>query len=620
MSCLEIYNKDMMKKKQVGEEEEETRDGTVDYYGRVSIRSNSGQWVAGVIILLNQGLATLAFFGVGVNLVLFLTRVLQQNNADAANNVSKWTGTVYIFSLVGAFLSDSYWGRYKTCAIFQVIFVIGLSSLSLSSYMFLIRPRGCGDETTPCGTHSTMEITMFYLSIYLIALGNGGYQPNIATFGADQFDEEHPKEAYSKIAFFSYFYLALNLGSLFSNTILGYLEDEGMWALGFWASTGSAILALILFLVGTPRYRYFKPTGNPLSRFCQVLVAATKKSSVEAPSKGREEMYDEDKQAKNAGNTGRRIMHTDEFKFLDRAAYITSRDLDDKKQGGVNPWRLCPVTQVEEVKCILRLMPIWLCTILYSVVFTQMASLFVEQGAAMKTTISNFNIPASSMSSFDILSVALFIFIYRRVLEPLGKRFKKKDGSKGITELHRMGIGLVIAIIAMIAAGVVECFRLKYADKSCIHCDGSSSLSIFWQVPQYSLIGASEVFMYVGQLEFFNAQTPDGLKSFGSALCMMSMSMGNFVSSLLVTMVVKISTEDHMPGWIPRNLNKGHLDRFYFLLAALTTIDLVVYVACARWYKCIKLEGKDELQELSYDEDDDVDSDDYEEPMKDSKV
>ncbi|KAG5384811.1 hypothetical protein IGI04_036281 [Brassica rapa subsp. trilocularis] len=610
----------MMKKKGEGEE---TRDGTVDYYGRPSIRSNSGQWVAGIIILVNQGLATLAFFGVGVNLVLFLTRVLQQNNADAANNVSKWTGTVYIFSLVGAFLSDSYWGRYKTCAIFQVIFVIGLSSLSLSSYMFLIKPKGCGNEVTPCSTHSTMEITMFYLSIYLIALGNGGYQPNIATFGADQFDEEHPKEGYSKIAFFSYFYLALNLGSLFSNTILGYFEDEGMWALGFWASTGSAVLALILFLVGTPRYRHFKPTGNPLSRFCQVLVAATKKSSVEAPSRGREEMYDEDRQEKNdsVNNTGRRIMHTDEFKFLDRAAYITARDLDDKKQGEVNPWRLCPVTQVEEVKCILRLMPIWLCTIIYSVVFTQMASLFVEQGAAMKTTVSDFKIPPASMSSFDILSVALFIFIYRRVLEPLATRFKKKDGTKGITELHRMGIGLVIAILAMVAAGVVECFRLKYADKSCTHCDGSSSLSIFWQVPQYSLIGASEVFMYVGQLEFFNAQTPDGLKSFGSALCMMSMSMGNFVSSLLVTMVVKISTVDHMPGWIPRNLNKGHLDRFYFLLAALTSIDLVVYIACARWYKCIKLEAKDEMQDMLSDDDvSDTDSDDYEERPKDSKV
>jgi len=84
----------------------------------------------------NQGLATLAFFGVGVNLVLFLTRVLGQDNAAAANNVSKWTGTVYIFSLVGAFLSDSYWGRYKTCAIFQGIFVTVSNILSISFFHF----------------------------------------------------------------------------------------------------------------------------------------------------------------------------------------------------------------------------------------------------------------------------------------------------------------------------------------------------------------------------------------------------------------------------------------------------------------------------------------------------
>lgn len=276
---------------------------------------------------------------------------------------------------------------------------------------------------------------------------------------------------------------------------------------------------------------------------------------------------------------------------MDKAAYISSRDLSDKEQGVNNPWRLCPITQVEEVKCILRLLPIWLCTIIYSVVFTQMASLFVEQGAAMKTTISNFHIPPASMSSFDILSVALFIFLYRRVLDPFVGKLKKSS-SKGLTELQRMGVGLIIAVMAMVSAGIVECYRLKYAQADCTHCEGSSSLSIFWQVPQYALIGASEVFMYVGQLEFFNAQAPDSLKSFGSALCMTSISLGNYVSSLLVTMVMKISTVDRMPGWIPGNLNKGHLDRFYFLLAALTVIDFVIYIACARWYKSIKLEEK----------------------------
>ncbi|KAI9089099.1 hypothetical protein K1719_029378 [Acacia pycnantha] len=585
MACLELCKEIKYKE----EPEGLTLDGSVDWHGRPAIREKSGGWFAGIIILLNQGLATLAFFGIGVNLVLFLTRVVGQNNAEAANNVSKWTGTVYIFSLVGAFLSDSYWGRYKTCAVFQVIFVMGLVSLSLSSYVFLIRPKGCGNEELECGEHSKLEMGMFYLSIYLIALGNGGYQPNIATFGADQFDVEHSTESYSKVAFFSYFYLAMNLGSLFSNTILVYFEDEGMWAFGFWVSAGSAFTALILFLLGTPRYRHFKASGNPLPRFCQVLIAASSKWKTQMPP-NEEELYEGD--AKESSTTSnRKIMYTDGFKFLDRAAFISSRDLDDKKRGVHNPWRLCPISQVEEVKCILRLLPIWLCTIIYSVVFTQMASLFVEQGAAMKTTISNFRLPPASMSSFDVLSVATFIFLYRRVLDPLVGKLKKTN-SKGLTELQRMGIGLVIAIMAMVSAGIVECYRLKYAKQGCTHCDGTSSLSIFWQIPQYAFIGASEVFMYVGQLEFFNAQTPDGLKSFGSALCMTSISLGNYVSSLLVSMVMKISTEDHMPGWIPGNLNRGHLDRFFFLLAALTSIDLVVYIASARWYKCIQLEGK----------------------------
>ncbi|WVZ07275.1 hypothetical protein V8G54_020621 [Vigna mungo] len=86
----------------------------------------------------NQALATLAFFGVGVNLVLFLTRVLRQDVADAANNVSKWTGTVYIFSLIGAFLSDSYWGRYLTCSIFQIIFIVVLHCIEFILHLTII--------------------------------------------------------------------------------------------------------------------------------------------------------------------------------------------------------------------------------------------------------------------------------------------------------------------------------------------------------------------------------------------------------------------------------------------------------------------------------------------------
>lgn len=77
-----------------------------------------------ITVAVNQGLITLAFAGVEVNLVLFSKSVLRQTNAEAANMFSRWMGTTYCFSLLGAFLSDSYLGRYLTCVIFQLVFIV----------------------------------------------------------------------------------------------------------------------------------------------------------------------------------------------------------------------------------------------------------------------------------------------------------------------------------------------------------------------------------------------------------------------------------------------------------------------------------------------------------------
>ncbi|KAK8543337.1 hypothetical protein V6N12_015892 [Hibiscus sabdariffa] len=270
-----------------------------------------GGWKLAILLLVNQGLATLAFFGLGVNLVLFLTRVLGHDNANAARSVSTWTGTVYLCSLIGAFLSDSYWGRYLTCAIFQLIIVLGLGILSLASWLFLLKPADCGDGIRRCTTPSQPGVAMFYLSIYLVALGYGGHQPTLATLGSDQFDDSHPKGAISKAAFFSYFYFALNVGSLFSNTILVYYEDSGKWTLGFLVSLGSAIIALLVYLLGTPRYRYMKASGNPLPRVAQVFVAAYRKWGV--PPAAVNDLY-EVQGTESAIKGSRKILHSDDFK------------------------------------------------------------------------------------------------------------------------------------------------------------------------------------------------------------------------------------------------------------------------------------------------------------------
>ncbi|KAJ0836927.1 putative proton-dependent oligopeptide transporter family, MFS transporter superfamily [Helianthus annuus] len=563
-----------------------TRDGSLDWHGKPAVKRKTGGWKSGMLLLVNEGLATLAFTGVEVNMVLFSKSVLRQSNAEAANMFSTWMGSVYLFSLLGAFISDSYLGRYLTCVVFQVILTMGLVALSLTTQTFMLKSKGCGRIGELCDAHSPIEIAIFYVSIYLIALGNGGAEPALATFGADQFDEEDPEEKQAKTTFLSYFYVALNLGSLISETILVYIETMGEYVLAFWISSLCGFIALIAIVSGSFRYRHFKPSGNPISRFSQVIVASVRKIKLQLPSNG-DGLY-EDFTRNDSGT--RRIYHTNDFKFFDRASIMTPDDGENP-----HPWRLCTVTQVEEVKCVLRLLPIWLCTILSSVVFIQMISLFVEQGAAMNRKISNFHIPPASMTVFDIISTSVFIICYDKLILPLYVKLTKTKPNPP-SELQRMGIGLAIATAAIITAGVVEHHRLKYASEG---PKETSSLSIFWQTPQYVLVGIAEAFTYVAQWEFFAAQVPDKLKSIGLGLSMCSSAMGSYTSSIILSVVMKITSKNGKPGWVPANLNDGHLDRFFFLCAALTALNLVFFISCAKKYKNIVVERRDEAREMS---------------------
>lgn len=187
--------------------------------------------------------------------------------------------------------------------------------LSLTSWLLLVKPAGCGDGVNHCIPASSKGTMMFYLSIYMVALGYGGHQPTLATLGVDQFDESDKKykDKGAKGAFFAYFYAALNIGSLFSNTILVYYEDIGHWTTGFWVSMGSAVVALLSFLCGSFHYRYVKASGNPIPRVAQVFVAACRKCKVQVDN---EKQLFEVEGLHSAIKGSRKILHSDEFKLV----------------------------------------------------------------------------------------------------------------------------------------------------------------------------------------------------------------------------------------------------------------------------------------------------------------
>lgn len=233
---------------------------------------------------------------------------------------------------------------------------------------------------------------------------------------------------------------------------------------------------------------------------------------------------------------------------------------------------------------MIRMFPIWATGIVFSAVYAQMSTMFVEQGSVMDTAIGSFKIPAVSLSTFDTISVIVWVTVYDRVIVPIARRFTGKE--RGFPELQRMGIGLFLSVLCISAAAIVEIKRLQLArDLDLVDEAVAVPLSIFWQIPQYFILGAAEIFTFIGQLEFFYDQSPDAMRSLCSALSLMTTSLGNYLSSFILTLVTSITTQGGKPGWIPNNLNSGHLDYFFWLLAALSFCNLVVYVFCAKVYK-----------------------------------
>ncbi|XP_020200799.1 protein NRT1/ PTR FAMILY 8.1 [Aegilops tauschii subsp. strangulata] len=561
-----------------------TQDGTIDIKGNPALKSNTGNWRACPYILANECCERLAYYGMSTNLVNFMKDRMGMANAAAANNVTNWGGTCYITPLIGAFLADAYLGRFWTIASFMIIYIFGLGLLTMATSVHGLVPA-CASKGV-CDPTPGQSAAVF-IALYLIALGTGGIKPCVSSFGADQFDEHDDVERKSKSSFFNWFYFSINIGALVASSVLVYVQTHVGWSWGFGIPAVVMAIAVGSFFVGTPLYRHQRPGGSPLTRIAQVLVAATRKLGVPVDGSALYETAD-----RESGIEGsRKLEHTGQFRFLDKAAVETQAD--KTAATGPSPWRLCTVTQVEELKSVVRLLPIWASGIVFATVYGQMSTMFVLQGNTLDASMGpKFKIPSASLSIFDTLSVIAWVPVYDRILVPAVRSVTGRP--RGFTQLQRMGIGLVVSMFAMLTAGVLELVRLRtiaqrglYGEKDVV------PISIFWQVPQYFIIGAAEVFTFVGQLEFFYDQAPDAMRSMCSALSLTTVALGNYLSTLLVTVVAKLTTRGGKQGWIPDNLNVGHLDYFFWLLAALSLLNFAVYLLIASWYTYKKTAGDD---------------------------
>ncbi|XP_058728861.1 protein NRT1/ PTR FAMILY 5.10-like [Vicia villosa] len=544
-------------------------DGAVDYSGKPAIRSKSGYWKSAWFIIGVEVTERVSYYGVQGNLISYLTGPLKQTTAVAAKNVNVWSGTASLLPLLGAFVADSFLGRYRTIFIASFIYILGLGLLTLSAMIPSLTESKCqvDSEFILCSKHS--QVILFFISLYLVAIGQGGHKPCVQAFGADQFDEQHPKEHRARSSFFNWWYFTMVAGATVAIPILTYIQDNYSWVIGFGIPCIVMTFGLLVFLLGTMTYRYSikENETSPFLRIGRVFVAAARNWQTTLPSTTISE---------DECDGMLRCQTSKQFNFLNKAL-LTPKG---SKEGNT-----CSLVEVEEAKAILRLVPIWAASLVYGIIFAQVSTFFTKQGSSMERTISpGFLIPPASLQSINGVAIILFSPIYDRMFVPIARAITGKPS--GITMLQRIGTGIFISIFTMIIAVFVETKRLKTAQEYGLVEDPNATvpMSIWWLVPQYFLFGVSEVFTIVGLQEFFYDQVPNELRSMGLALYLSIVGVGSFLSGFLISMIENLSGKDGHESWFCDNINKAHFDYFYWLLAGLSVGGFVLFVYFAKSY------------------------------------
>lgn len=234
--------------------------------------------------------------------------------------------------------------------------------------------------------------------------------------------------------------------------------------------------------------------------------------------------------------------------------------------------------QVEQVKILLSVIPIFSCTIVFNTILAQLQTFSVQQGRAMDTHLTkSFNIPPASLQAIPYILLIVLVPLYDTFFVPFARKFTGHES--GISPLRRIGFGLFLATFSMVAAALME---KKRRDAAVNH---NQTLSIFWITPQFLIFGLSEMFTAVGLLEFFYKQSLKGMQAFLTAITYCSYSFGFYLSTVLVSLVNKITSTSSTGGWLHyNNLNQDKLDLFYWLLAVLSLLNFLNYLFWSKRY------------------------------------
>ena len=351
--------------------------------------------------------------------------------------------------------------------------------------------------------------------MYIIAIGTGGIKPNVSTLGADQFDIRYKQDRKEKESYFNYFYWSINLGALLSYTIIAYICQYGIsflggqnygFLIGYCIPTIMMFIAIIVFISGSSRYKIVKVNNNMINLMFNIIyyscisyIKACYKYIytlyttyiLSRPQYHQQQSYEQpintttSTTTSNNNNINNNIHIQSTYNFTTTLTTDTNNTttFHSEEKGHNSDLTIVPAhfldramityggiytnKQVNIIKLIINILPILLSLIPYWAVYSQMNTIYQNQGCQMYMYIDIYvykiHIPVSTLNIFDTLSILILLPIFDLYIYPYYNSILLYYNLPPLTMLYKIGCGYICILLAMLVAAYIEYIRIYYA-------------------------------------------------------------------------------------------------------------------------------------------------------------
>ncbi|WOG99205.1 hypothetical protein DCAR_0518553 [Daucus carota subsp. sativus] len=543
-----------------------------------SPKRKKGGFITIPFIIANEALEKVASLGLLPNMIMYLIREYRMEFTEGQNILFFWSAATNFLPLVGAFLSDSFLGRFSTIALGSTFSFLGMFILWLTAMIPQAKPGPCNLQDHPCKSTSTPQYLLLLSAFIVMSIGAGGTRPCSLAFGADQIDnKDNPMNERILERFFGWYYASAAVAVVLAFTGIVYIQDHFGWKLGFGIPALLMFLSTVFFLLASSLYIKPKVKMNLFSSFVQVISLCYKKRKLTFPSPDSIKWY--------SLKDSERLVPTDKLRFMNKACVIWNSEEIGPDGVASNPCNICTVDQVEELKTLIRVLPLWSAAIMMSVNISTQSSFVLLQAKSMDRHLAGgLEIPAASFVIFTIATIFTWIMLYDRILVPLASKIRGKPVH--LDTKVRMGIGLFCSFMSMVVAAIVEHIRRRKAIQQGLsdNPSGLVVMSAYWLVPQHVLGGLAEAFNSIAQTEFYYSEFPKSMSSIASAMFGLGMAFANLLGSAILNTVNHVTSEGGKVSWTSTNINKGHYESYYWLLAILSAVNLFYFLVCSWAY------------------------------------